>query len=224
MAGRPALPKRLAARVRAAQQKVLEARGSIYGAEFNRQQLGPRLAEYKADPYAFAAKYYGQNGPDSYPVQTNIARTREKLERAEWRQPERIAELAAAEANLQAVEEQVYEEVMAMRPTTGRVPWPRRLPAFGNYKDQVAKELEKQRIEYERYKEKLEADYTREMQAIDDQRDREDEREAARERKRWEKLTPAQREKEEADDAFFKEAIRSGALTVHDILDYMRKD
>jgi hypothetical protein len=89
-------------------------------------ELTLHLEEYDADPARFAELHYpSTGGPDSYPVQNNIRRSREDLERRPARLVVHFAELATTEAELSATELQVLEELAAMRrDTSGRVPWP----------------------------------------------------------------------------------------------------
>lgn len=121
---RPPIPKRLAARIRAAQAKVLDARGWIEGLAFNSPQDEARWKEYAMDPDAFARKHYPGHGAESYPVQTNISRIREKLDKLPSRMERNQRELDIAQAELLRVEAEVLEQVQRMRPASGRVPWP----------------------------------------------------------------------------------------------------
>ncbi|GEM_PF-5712201 len=121
---RPAIPKRLAARVRAAQAKVLDARGWIEATAFNSLQEEVRWNEYSRDAEAFAREYYPNHGVNSYPVQTNTSRMREKLDRLPARMERNRRELEEAETNLTKVESEVLQEVTGMRQTSGRGPWP----------------------------------------------------------------------------------------------------
>src|SRR5690606_28996474 len=111
MAARPDIPKRLAARIRGAQERVRQKRLSIVGAEYNYANSTKRLAEFECDPHGFAERYYRGHDVDSYPVQTTIARERERIEYHQRRCEERIRELAELESGLMRVEEQVMVEV-----------------------------------------------------------------------------------------------------------------
>lgn len=222
MRKRPELPKRLAARIRGAQEKVRVARLAIKGDEFNGRQIRSRLDEFDTDPDGFASRHYGRNGVDSYPVQTNICRARERMDYIDSRRDRRVVDLAEAESNLELVEAAVLSEVSRMKPTAGRVPWPRRLPSFANYKDEVARELEQCRREHERYLQEVEADYQAEMRAIEMQRDREDVAYLAEVRARRAAMTPEQLERDKAASKFITEGLRSGAFTALDIINHLR--
>ncbi len=128
MYSRPDLPKRLAARIRGAQSKVRNAAEDIASDRFNLKQSKARLAEYDADPQKFADKYYPRQGVDSYPVQTTISRERERYAQLADRQEARRQRLTDAEANLVVVEAEVCEQILAMRETAGRMPWPALCP------------------------------------------------------------------------------------------------
>jgi hypothetical protein len=121
---KPDLPKKLAARIRGAQAKVPGARGRIEALEFNSTQDQARWDEYAANPEAFARKYYDGHGVDSYPVQTNKGRIREKLDDLPRKRVRNQRELEESDANLARVEAEVLVEVQSMRATSGRVPWP----------------------------------------------------------------------------------------------------
>lgn len=169
MAKKPEIPKRLAARIRAAQQKVRQARLAIKADEFNGRQIRSRLDSFDRDPDAFASRHYGRHGVDSYPVQTNISRNRERMCYIDSKRTQRVVDLAQAEANLEAVETAVLAEVSLMRPTAGRVPWPRKLPTFANYQEEVTRELEQLRVEHGSYLKRIEANYQAELRALDEE-------------------------------------------------------
>lgn len=130
----PDVPKRLASRIRAAQERVRQKRLAVAGSEHTLRRSLERVAEFERDPEAFAARYYRGHGADSYPVQTTIARERERIEYHEGRKPKRVEELYELERELQSVEEEVLREVSRMQPSKGRVPWPPALPAFAAFK------------------------------------------------------------------------------------------
>jgi hypothetical protein len=162
---RPDLPKRLASRIRAAQSTVEQERFSVIGTERTISDEQARVAEFEADPEAFAGKYYRGHGVDSYPVTTTMARTRERLEYNVRRQPVRIERLAEAERTLATVEEEVLREVQAMRPSTGRVPWPPPLKPMKRFREARAEEerhwQERDRSEREAYAVKEAAEHER---------------------------------------------------------------
>lgn len=222
MARKPEIPKRLAARIRGAQEKVRQARIAIKADEFNGRQTRSRLDEFESDPHGFASRHYGRNGADSYPVQTHIARARERMDYIESKREKRVLDLAQAEANLELVEAAVLSEVSRMKPTSGRVPWPRKLPSFANYREEVSRELAQCRREHERYLRDVEADYRAELRALDEARDREDAVYLEEARARRATMTPAQLERDAAASKFIIEGLQSGAFTALDIINHLR--
>lgn len=224
---RPDIPKRLAARIRGAQEKVRQARLAIVMGEHNMVQSRRRLDEFDSDPEAFAARYYRGHGVDSYPVQTTISRERERLSYYERRIPQRIAELVELELGVERVEEEVLAEVAAMRPTKGRVPWPRRLPTFKHFRAQFEAEEERQRLQWEEQRardreefERLEAEeeakaaarYEREMQEAE-----------AQIAKAYAAMTPEQRAEAREKNARIVEALKAGEITMQDILSALKR-
>lgn len=125
MPERPDVPKRLAAKLRGAYTKVTDARSSLRHYRKRIAQAEKRIAEYEADPQRFADRYYRGMAWDSYPPQTNISREREGLEYRQRRILECRDEEREAIANMRRVETDVLNEVHNMRPSSGRVPWPR---------------------------------------------------------------------------------------------------
>lgn len=162
MAGirKPDLPKALAARIRAAQSKVREKRLAIIYGDRRIENAGDRVRLYDLSPEAYANDFYPGKHVDSYPVQTRIQRDREELAYYERRAPERIVELAEAEAHLAKVEDDVLIRVLEMRPSGGRVLWPRKLKPF---------ETERHAVELQmaREDERAKAQHTREMERLD---------------------------------------------------------
>jgi len=220
---KPQIPKRLAARIRAAQDKVKAARyGIIYDDERSAQDAA-RIAEYEASPTSFASRYYGNNPYDSYPVQTNISRCREGLERRRARQPERMNELVTAEANLKIVEEQVLQEVNRMRPTTpGRVPWPRALRSLEDLRHIEALINERAEREYQRQRAKDDAEF--EAQVKEEERIARLEEDAFHQQWQEQLAKMAPHERKAAKDAArqIKEALESGEITAEQIIEYLR--
>jgi hypothetical protein len=171
---RPDLPKKLAARIRGAQAKVLKARGWIEALEFNSTQDQARWDEYAADPEAFARKYYSGHAVDSYPVQTNTGRIREKLDDLPRKRARNQRELEEADGNLALVEAEVLAEVQAMRPTSGRVSWPAPLEPFDWFYARAVADAEAERAaagpRREAYLAEIQRDYDEEMAAIEIER------------------------------------------------------
>ena len=110
---RPLIPKRLAARIRHAQGKVAAARDTIIHNERSIEQDRKRIAEFEANPALFARTHYGMHGVESYPVQTNIARCRERLEYRTEKLQSTYEGLREAEEDLQSVEREVLDLVPA---------------------------------------------------------------------------------------------------------------
>ena len=126
MTKKPDIPKRLASRLNAVYRDVVMAQSSIISSESNSTRDRARIEEYERDPDGFACKYYGKHPYDSYPVQTNIMRCREGLERRALRKDEEYEKLRNMQARQRVVEEEVLAELEGLRPSTpGRVPWPK---------------------------------------------------------------------------------------------------
>lgn len=223
---RPEIPKKLASKIIAAQNKVLSARQDIHYNEERITQDQKRLDEYRANPSAFAAKYYGNNPPDSYPVQTNIERCREGIEYRSSRRSRYNLELISAESNLSAVEQDVLEEVKAMRASAGRVPWPKDLPTFNVYiADLVADRLAQEEVwAAEQEKERLQFE---EWLRIEEQRiQAESDRDYA---EAQEQLKETLSKLSEADKLALKQAmerlkdkIKSGEISIWEVFDYLQ--
>ncbi|MBM6595346.1 hypothetical protein [Microvirga pudoricolor] len=213
MTSLPPIPKKLAARIRAAQAKVVNARGWIESTEFNALQDEARWNEFVRDPEAFARKHYPGHGVDSYPVQTNTSRIREKLDKLPARRERNRRELEEADALLANVEAEVLEEVSRMRPTAGRVLWPPPLEPYETFHARVMAEAYHERdtadARREAYLAELQKDYDEEMAAIEVKRQAELD-ELSKEMKSW---TPAQRAKFREVMGGIAEGLRNRTLT-----------
>lgn len=170
----PPIPKRLAARIRAAQMKVQEARGWIYATEFNALQYEARWNEFARDPAAFAQKYYPGHGVDSYPVQTNMARIRERLEKLPAQRDRNYRDLEEADAQLSKVEADVLKEVGHMRASPGRTPWPAPLEQYKTFHTRAMAQAYHQRdtadAQREGYLARVQKDYDEEIAASEIER------------------------------------------------------
>lgn len=218
MAKRPNLPKRLGARIRGAQERVRQKRLSIVGAEYNYSNSTIRVAEFEADSEGFAARYYGQNGVDSYPVQTTISRERERIAYHERRRDERIRELAGLESELMRVEEQVLVEVTQMRTTPGRMPWPRSLPVFNKFREQFEAEMKREDERWRIQRATDDAEFER-LMAVDEARiEARSEREYHRLRREINAMSPAEYAHFRACADYITEGLRFGSLTMSDVL------
>lgn len=218
MAKRPDIPKRLAARIRGAQERVRQKRYSIVASETNYAQSSKRVAEFEADPIDFANRHYRGQGHDSYPVQTTISRERERIAYHERRHVDRLRELAELELQLQQVEAEVLVEVSAMRLTSGRVPWPRRLPTFTKFRvefeEQLRREEERWRVEKEADDAEFEALIAMESAAFEAQSRLEDEQI----RRELAAMTPQEYAEYRAWADYFTRGLKDGSLKIGDVI------
>lgn len=159
---KPDLPKSFAARIRASQGKVKDKRLAIIYGDRRITKAAERVDLYDASPEAYASEFYKGKDVDSYPVQTRIARDRDELAYYERRAPERLVELAEVEADLARVEDEVLIRVLDMRPSNGRVLWPRSLKPFESERHaaelQMAREEEEVRARHARQMERMDAE------------------------------------------------------------------
>lgn len=214
---RPDLPKKLAARVRGAQARVTDLRDSLVHNHKRRLQAQAELDVFHRDPKAYAADRYGNQGVDSYPVQTRTSRLADDVAYRSSRISEIERDLSDAEAALVAVEADVLEEVLGMRPSTGRVPWPKPLPSFTG---RIARGLEAQQRDIDAepsrvaaYRARLKAEYDFEMVKLDRQTQREDEAE----QRRFASLSPAEQEAERVEIRTFLNVLDERGLSVGDL-------
>ncbi len=223
---KPLLPKRLFTKVKTAQAKVTAARSNILSSEKRIAQAQERIDEFYANPEAFAARYYGSHGIESYPVTTNVARNEEEIEYRTRTRERRAKALGEAEANLLIVEETVLAEVAAMRPSNGRVPWPRPLKPFDRYREEWAADEERIRLEHLVYYETAKREAAR-LEAIEDAEiARQQAIEEAESDRQWKarlaSLTPEQRAAEKEAGRQFLDALKAGEFTVADVLAHLR--
>ncbi|WP_088310905.1 hypothetical protein [Novosphingobium sp. B 225] len=224
MAKRTDLPKRLAARIRAAQERVRQKRLGIVYAEKNYEQSRARVDAYEEDPIAFAARFYQNHEWDSYPVQANLATNRERNECHERRREERIKELAELESALMRTEELVLAEVTRMRPTTGRVPWPRSLPAFTKFRAQLEMEMRREDERWRAERARDDAEFERmiaheesALEELQELGDKELLRDLAA-------MSPSEYANYRAWADYFVLSLRSGSLGMQDILSQVRSN
>lgn len=222
---KPLLPKRLASKIYAAQAKVESARYNIIYDDESIAQDEERIAEYEENPVLFASRYYGTCSHDSYPVQTNISRCRDALERRLGRREERKRELLAAEKNLEITEIEVLNEVAAMRKgTKGRVPWPRSIRSLEKLRS--IEKLKAQRDERE-WKRKRALELAElEAQIQEDEEKAKAEEEAAH--LEWDeelaKMSPREREEVRKYAQTVLAALDSGAITGVQIINLLREN
>lgn len=221
---RPDLPKRLAARVRGAQDKVLSARGRIESLEFNTVQDQARWDEFARDPEAFARKFYPGHSVDSYPVRTNTGRIREKLDDLSGKKERNRLELEEAEANLRAVEAEVLSEVERMRPSDGRVPWPELLEAHEAFMKRVMAEAYRERVEAPARRKaelgEIDRQYNEEIAALEVEREAELE-EMREDMKSW---TEAERVEFRRVMGAIAQGLRDKTLSPGDIGDFIKSE
>ncbi|ATY34921.1 hypothetical protein [Sphingomonas psychrotolerans] len=220
---RPDIPKRLAARIRAAQENVRQKRISIVYSEKNYEQSSARVADFEADPDAFSARYYGRHDRDSYPVVTNISTNRERNARHERRRDERIVELAELEARLMRVEAEVLVEVTRLRPTQGRVPWPRKLLAMKQFRADLDAQLRREDVQWRTERAADDALFEKLMAKEEARAAAESAREGERLPRDIAAMSPAECAAHRAWADYFMTGLKSGELTMSDVLDMLRR-
>lgn len=176
---KPRLSKALASRIRGAQSRLEAQIQTHIWAEKDISEIKEKLVEFEADPIGWSKRHYPGHGPDSYPVQTHISRSREALERKLPRRDDELRELAKAHDNLKAVEEEVLEQAKRIKPTTVTEPWPRPVAGIEVQALQLKQTIEREGAQYEREKERRDLEYAREEARDAERCDRED-REAKR--------------------------------------------
>lgn len=217
---RPPLPKRLASRIVAAQNKVTSARDSIIDYDRRIKNSTSELAEFDADPQAYASKRYGNHGVDSYPVQTRIERQREELDYRTRNLPRKYDELAETEQHLADVEAEVLRELGAMRPNTpGRVPWPAPLPTFKRRRELMLDAWNRMLREHAEHQAREAAEFEARQRVEDARLAEESEREWAE----WRQgISPEERVALAEWAQRFQAAIAAGKFTFADFLEHLR--
>jgi hypothetical protein len=180
---RPPIPKAHAAKIRAARGRLTTAQDSLIHCEDRIDQGRARVAEYEADPHAFATRYYPGHGSDSYPVRTTIAREREALSYYQGSVARRSQEIMAAEIAFLAVEVEMLAVVAMMRPSRGRVAWPERLPPLSDRRAKRLAEFEAGRRDAREAaaRDGIEIDKQREQEIVRIDQEREESRSALHE-------------------------------------------
>lgn len=224
---KPALPKRLESKIRNALAKVQSVRDSIVHGEIKLSEEQAVVDEFESDPVAFAARKYPRHDVDSYPVQTHISRKRESIEYQLMRKPERWIELEEAEANLARIEAEVLAEVASMRPSAGRLSYPSSLPPFEVQRQVTISEHQAFRIQEKAdhavYLAEIERESQEEDAELQRQSDLEDEQYREERRLRLASMTEDERQVLLAQEARFSELLRSGKVTVHDVIAHLNK-
>jgi hypothetical protein len=156
---RPEIPKRLAARLRRVYRKLSSERSYLAHCEQEIVDAMMHLQVYENDPDLFAAMYYPgvADGAGSYPVQTNIERTREKLSYRRERLPVYSARAEEAEKEAAEAEREVQQELARLRPSSGREPWPREPAPLEKHRALARADHKQSRESFRRYVEKRHA-------------------------------------------------------------------
>lgn len=122
---KPQIPKRLAAKVRKAQDTLQSCILRYIWDEKDVLELTGEIEAYQVEPDVWAEWHHpGCGGANSYPARTRIERTRFDLAKKVDRRPSVAEDLRSAELNLMLIEEEVLRTVSVMRDSPGRVPWP----------------------------------------------------------------------------------------------------
>lgn len=154
MRSRPQIPKKLAARLRSVYVKLAQSRTCIAHVEAEIIDALMHLQVYEESPELFARMYYPsvRDGVESYPVQTNTERTRGKLEHFQRRMPAYLQEVADAEAAARKADQQVLDELAAIkRDTPGRVAWPKSPQSLDELRRLKLKERKRSRQRYREF-------------------------------------------------------------------------
>ncbi|QEI07559.1 hypothetical protein FXN63_18235 [Pigmentiphaga aceris] len=222
MTKQPDIPKRLAARIRGAQERVQQQRVAIVAGERNYAQSSKRLAEFNASPEDFASRHYGRNAADSYPVQTTIARERERVAHHEKRRPERIRALAMLESELMRIEQEVLVEVTGLRPSSGRVPWPGRLPAFKEFRAAFQEEMRQADERWRIERAEDDAEFERLIAAEEAANEERHRLEEAQLRREIAAMSSVEYANYRAWADFLINGLRSGQFTMENVLESLR--
>lgn len=224
---RPAIPKKLAAKIVAAQKKIINERDSLFHSEIRLAQDRARVAEFEKNPVDFAGKYYGKNPVDSYPVQTNISRCRESIEYREERIPKYMDEIERLESNLVSLESEILEQVQSSRPSAGRIPWPVEIDSIEIYKDKF---LKARAIEHEEWKAQAELQriedeaFEKEMEKEEAERQRlEDEQFEKEIAESYAQMTDEERRKTKEQNQKIVQLLKEGKITAMDIIEHLKK-
>ncbi|MGE0333567.1 MAG: hypothetical protein AB7P37_23050 [Ramlibacter sp.] len=148
------VPKRLAATLRAAYAQLSAARAYVAHAEAQIIDAMMHLQVFDADPELFAQLYYPsvRDGVASYPVQTNVRRTRELLEHKQRRLPAYFHEMEQAELLVQEKEGLARASLgLLRRDTPGRVPWPTEPASLAWYRKSSLEVHRINRKKFQRY-------------------------------------------------------------------------
>lgn len=123
----PLIPKALAAKIIRAQEAVKDKRRTIAYKEREQDRL-------KDEEAALYVKLLSGD-LDDHVYGLKMDSIRRKQDRENERRPQRYTELDGLEVELAALEVVVLRKVSTMRPTEGRVKWPRQLQPFATPKN-----------------------------------------------------------------------------------------
>ncbi|PND19516.1 hypothetical protein CN934_22560 [Ensifer sp. MMN_5] len=223
MTDKPDIPKRLASKIRAVQAKVEDRCRNVSGSTFNYEQDRAELDEFEADPEGYARRRYGNHGVDSYPVQTRIGRIREKVAYHSTRGEIRLQRIKDAVAELERVEQEVLAEVASMRPSAGRVPWPKPVPAAAQLLREHRRELdqivEKARLD----REKDDAEWAEFVRQEEEENRIRREIEDAELKEMFSKMSPTARAEWKRRIQAIVDGIRTGRYGLHNIGDLINE-
>lgn len=154
MSPRPLIPKKRAARLRSVYLKLAQSRTCVAHAEAEIIDALMHLQVYEESPELFALMYYPgvRDGVMSYPVQTNIERTRGKLEHLQRRMSAYLQQVVDADAAARKADQEVIDELAAIkRDTPGRVAWPKSPQSLDELRRLELKERKRSRQSYREF-------------------------------------------------------------------------
>jgi hypothetical protein len=215
------LPKPLASRVRAAFRRISEARRQLV---HNRHRLAEqiaRLQDYESNPEAFAARNYHGLSVDSYPVQTTIRRTREDIEGRFEAIKECRSDVLRYEAEAERIVQEAIEAVGAMRPTSGRVPFPDAPTSEHEIEAEYAFRANENKIDSLRRMKEVELEIQNDEREFQERSRISDAQYVEELRRARASMTPEEIERSDSQIASVRAALQSGKLTVWDILKLM---
>lgn len=149
----PDIPKKLAAKLRAAYSRVFSGRDKIAYIEAKGRDILLELEEYELDSAAYAALHYPSvPDPSAYPTVTRIERLQDWLDDKKPKTPGYHEELLAAEVLMESAEAEVLTLLRNMRPNTpGREPWPPRPATLQALRQHWERDYSKQRKKSAKY-------------------------------------------------------------------------
>lgn len=218
------IPKQLAARLRAKYRRLGDRRESLVSYEFTRDVELGRVAEFNRDPEVFSSKYYGNHGPDSYPIKTTIYNSMQRIYYADERISEISAEIEELEREVPELEREIREAVSSIRKITkGRVSWPDRPDSIKDIRNRHQQEIE---TSDRAHQETAACDraWVEENDRIMEEMKRKEEEESSKAiAAHRAQLSPEERAKEDALNERLLRAIKSGDISVDRVIEWARK-